>query len=157
MEKYEPLKEITYLEVCEKFPIWVKHGLKSDLHQTVGGFVWVVWSGKTIKAAVLEFLCSKNGCFYWSSVIIGFRESWEFDFCPHPQGVRPVTKGFSHGLKTCHRHVFLTAFRIPSHHKKYGTRRSGFHIFGRSIGIRTRGLLDPKSPKVENPSSFCPL
>ena len=27
---------------------------------------------------------------------------------------------------------------------------------GRSIGIRTRGLLDPKSPKVENPILYSP-
>ena len=32
---------------------------------------------------------------------------------PHPYRVRPDVQGFSHGLKTCHRHVFLTAFRIP--------------------------------------------
>ena len=42
-----------------------------------------------------------------------FQVSNMFDFCPHPQGVRPETKGFSHGLKTVHRTVFLTAFRIP--------------------------------------------
>jgi len=33
---------------------------------------------------------------------------------PHPQGGRPERNGFSHGLKTCHRHVFLTAFRVPT-------------------------------------------
>ena len=35
-----------------------------------------------------------------------------FDPCPHPYGMRPRIKGLSHGLKTCHRHVFLTAFRV---------------------------------------------
>lgn len=30
-----------------------------------------------------------------------------------PYRVQPDAHGFSHGLKTCHWHVFLTAFRIP--------------------------------------------
>ena len=41
-----------------------------------------------------------------------------FKFHPHPSGMRLESEGLSHGLKTCHRHVFLTAFRVPSEHKK---------------------------------------
>ena len=37
---------------------------------------------------------------------------------PHPYRMRLVFAGLSHGLKTCHRHVFLTAFRVHSHTKK---------------------------------------
>ena len=36
----------------------------------------------------------------------------------HSFGMQPDAHGFSHGLKTCHRHVFLTAFRVPSLHQK---------------------------------------
>ena len=36
----------------------------------------------------------------------------------HSFGMQPDAHGFSHGLKTCHRHVFLTAFRIPLPHQK---------------------------------------
>ena len=35
----------------------------------------------------------------------------------HSFGMQPDAHGFSHGLKTCHRHVFLTAFRIPLRQK----------------------------------------
>ena len=36
----------------------------------------------------------------------------EFRFHPHPSGMCLKSEGLSHGLKTCHRHVFLTAFRV---------------------------------------------
>ena len=42
------------------------------------------------------------------------------DLRPHPYRVRPQIKGLSHGLKTCHWHVFLTAFRVPSEKSKTG-------------------------------------
>ena len=48
-------------------------------------------------------------------------------------------------------------FRIPLDDKNCGNSTSHSHNFGRSIGIRTRGLLDPKSPKIEfliPPSTF---
>ena len=48
------------------------------------------------------------------SVVIGFLKSNILDCYPHPYWMRLSIKGFSHGLKTCHRHVFLTAFRIPT-------------------------------------------
>ena len=35
-----------------------------------------------------------------------------------PYGLRSAIKGISHGLKMCHRHVFLTAFRFPYGKKK---------------------------------------
>ena len=41
-------------------------------------------------------------------------EMWMLKFHPHPYGMRLQLKGLSHGLKTCHRHVFLTAFRVLS-------------------------------------------
>ena len=43
------------------------------------------------------------------------------DMRPHPYRMRSHIHGFSHGLKTCHRHVFLTAFQIlsPSPPQKY--------------------------------------
>ncbi len=36
-------------------------------------------------------------------------------------GMRLHIMGFSHGLKTCPRHVFLTAFRIPTRIKNPAT------------------------------------
>ena len=32
----------------------------------------------------------------------------------HPYRIHLDFERLSHGLKTCHRHVFLTAFRVPS-------------------------------------------
>jgi len=52
--------------------------------------------------------------FFGRSVMIGFLASYKISFSPHPYEMRFERNGFSHGLKTCHRHVFLTAFRIPS-------------------------------------------
>ena len=43
-----------------------------------------------------------------------FGESHIFRFHPHPCWMRLESEGLSHSLKTCHRHVFLTAFRVPS-------------------------------------------
>ena len=37
-----------------------------------------------------------------------------FEFDPQLYRMRLKSEGLSHGLKTCHRHVFLTAFRVPS-------------------------------------------
>ena len=96
--------------------------------------------------------CGDHKCGHQSLdqyVVIGFRSSNKITPYPHPQGVRLWSNGFSHGLKTCHWHVFLTAFRIPSPNKKSGIRKSEFQIFGRSIGIRTRGLLDPNQARYQ--------
>ena len=51
-------------------------------------------------------------------------------------GMRPGTNGISHGLKTCHWHVFLTAFRFPYGNKKSHTIGVGFFI-GDPYGNRT--------------------
>ena len=87
---------------------------------------------------------------------MGFRISVQFDFCPHPQGMRLENKGFSHGLKKCPPDTFLhqcahwcRPFESQYPNKKSGTRRCGFRIFGRSIGIRTRGLLDPNQARYQ--------
>ena len=60
----------------------------------------------------------------------------QFDFNPHSSGMRLVIEGFSRGLKTCHRHVFLTAFRIPtSINAKFHPQGVDF-CFGGELGIR---------------------
>jgi len=47
--------------------------------------------------------------------------------CQHPYGMLSSAPGFSHGLKTCHRHVFapvyalVPAFRIPLSPEKRST------------------------------------
>ena len=61
--------------------------------------------------------------FFGASVLMGlsgkvpctstFSFSDIFKFNPHPFRMRLELEGLSHGLKTCHRHVFLTAFRVP--------------------------------------------
>ena len=38
--------------------------------------------------------------------------------CQHPYRMQSVVEGLSHGLKTCHRHVFLTAFRVRLPYQK---------------------------------------
>ena len=58
---------------------------------------------------------------------------------PHPYWVRPNVHGFSHGLKTCHRHVFLTAFRIPTSIKAKIHPQGVDFCFGGELGIRTLG------------------
>ena len=56
MGNFEPLKENAYLEVQEKFPVWVKSGsntvLGSDLTQTAGEFIWVKVEAYSIKITV---------------------------------------------------------------------------------------------------------
>ena len=59
--------------------------------------------------------------------------------CQHPCGVQSKAQGFSHGLKTCHWHVFLTAFRIPLSHKENPPQSGGF-LYGVDNGIRTHDL-----------------
>ena len=55
-------------------------------------------------------------------------------FCPHPQGVRPETKGFSHGLKKCPLDTFYTSVRtgaalsIPVRQKIKAIRMDGFYF-----------------------------
>ena len=53
-------------------------------------------------------------------------------FCPHPYRVRSENDGFSHGLKTRPRRVFLTAFRIPHAHQKNST-PVGVELFWRRV------------------------
>ena len=54
---------------------------------------------------------------------------------PHPGGMHLQARGISHGLKTCHRHVFLTAFRFP--YSKKDTHRKVCVFFGDPYGNRT--------------------
>ena len=58
-----------------------------------------------------------------------------FDFRPHPYRMRPQIKGLSHGLKTCHRHVFLTAFRVPSKHQKREGTKGTLSFLVREMGL----------------------
>ena len=64
-----------------------------------------------------------------------FGESHIFRFHPHPCWMRLESEGLSHGLKTCHRHVFLTAFRVPSEHKKWADPKGSAHILVREMGL----------------------
>ena len=96
------------------------------------------------------------------SVIIGFCTTHKIPFIPHPYGMRSERNGFSHGLKKCPLDTFLhqCAHWCRPFESQYeensGDHKCGHRNFGRSIGIRTRGLLDPKSPKVENPILYSP-
>ena len=58
-----------------------------------------------------------------------------FKFNPHPFRMWIEFEGLSHGLKTCHRHVFLTAFRVPPHIPK---KRTSFRMS--SFLVREMGL-----------------
>ena len=59
------------------------------------------------------------------------------NFRPQAYCLRSEIHGLSHGLKICHRHIFLTAFRVPPGIKKFRIpiRASGF--FGARDGTRT--------------------
>ena len=52
-------------------------------------------------------------------LIVRFRFLTKMEYSQHPDRMQSVFHGFSHGLKTCHRHVFAPvfalapAFRIP--------------------------------------------
>ena len=50
-------------------------------------------------------------------------------FHPHPYWMRLKSEGLSHGLKTCHRQVFYTAFRVPAQALKNPNARKGTRIF----------------------------
>ena len=52
-----------------------------------------------------------------------------------PYGMLLAFPGFSHGLKTCHRHVFFTAFRIPLSIKITGTQRVPVVFMGWIMGF----------------------
>ena len=56
-------------------------------------------------------------------------------FILQPVGLRSESAGISHGLKTCPRHVFLTAFRFP--YSKKDTTQKGGVFFGDPYGNRT--------------------
>ena len=60
-------------------------------------------------------------------------------FISQPCWLRSETKGISHGLKTCHRHVFLTAFRFPQRilKQKIPMRKHRDFSFGDPYGNRT--------------------
>ena len=68
----------------------------------------------------IKMKTARMGCLhFWSECNCRVYNSNIFDFCPHPQGMRPETKGFSHGLKSVPRTLFapvcalVPAFRIP--------------------------------------------
>ena len=58
----------------------------------------------------------------------------------HPERAQPGINGFSHGLKTVHRTVFLTPFRTPLRPIQTPPFEGGVFIGGES-GIRTHGTL----------------
>ena len=68
-----------------------------------------------------------------------------FRFHLHPYGMHLKAEGLSHGLKMCHRHIFLTAFRVPSLPKK----RTPFGVlfFGARDGTRTH-TAKPHAPQT---------
>ena len=84
--------------------------------------------------------------YFGASVLIGllekcahtnvFRASDIIRFHPHPYGMRLKSEGLSHGLKTCHRHVFLTAFRVPPPIPE----KTGYPTGIRSFLVREMGL-----------------
>jgi len=80
---------------------------------------------------------------------------------PHPRGVHLWSHGFSHSRKSVHRThftpvcVLVPPFRIPIQ-RKIRQPHLWSPDFGRSIGIRTRGLLDPKSLRGKNPIQYSP-
>ena len=65
--------------------------------------------------------------------------------CPRGQLFLVRLKGLSHGLKTVHRTVFLTAFRVPCNTKKTDTRWVSVSL------VRLKGLeptrLATREPK----------
>ena len=69
-----------------------------------------------------------------------------FNFHPHPYGMRLKAEGLSHGLKTCHRHVFLTAFRVLSRTKKEDAK--GVLFFGARDGTRTHTAVATRTSNV---------
>ena len=73
---------------------------------------------------------------------------------PHPYGMRLDFAGLSHGLKTCHRHVFLTAFRVPPQAKNSGHPIRDNPNFGAGGGTRTHTMSPPKD--FESSSSTIP-
>ena|GEM_PF-5413288 len=66
-------------------------------------------------------------------------------------------RGFSRGLKTCHRLVFAASCRRPVRipplkydtKKESGRKKASTFFFGRSGGIRTHGLLDPNQARYQ--------
>ena len=67
MGNFEPLKENAYLEVQEKFPVWVKSGSNtvsgSDLTQTAGELIWVKVEAYSIKITVFGTFTLQNRLF----------------------------------------------------------------------------------------------
>ncbi len=71
-----------------------------------------------------------------------------YGLCLHPYGMHPQTIGFSPGLKNMPRHVFCQHFVLAAlFESRAQTKIKGLpeqpFYFGRSGGIRTRGLMDP--------------
>ena len=52
-----------------------------------------------------------------------------------PNGMRLESEGLSHGLKTCHRHVFLTAFRVLTHIPKKRPPKRAASFLVREMGL----------------------
>ena len=68
--------------------------------------------------------------------------------------MRLSIKGFSHDLRNSPPDCFSPSLRSgrsfeSRHEEKSGDRRCGHRIFGRSVGIRTRGLLDPNQARYQ--------
>ena len=88
MGKSEHLKENAYLEVQEKFPVWVKSGsnavLGSDLTQTAGEFIWVKVEAYSIKITVFGTFTIQKRLFLWSE----YRDS-----NPRPLGPETQSRG----------------------------------------------------------------
>ena len=76
-------------------------------------------------------------------------------FRSHLYGMRPETHGFSHGLSNSPPDCLIPSLRsgrpFESRHssKKSGDCGCSHRIFGRSVGIRTRGLLDPNQARYQ--------
>ena len=88
------------------------------------------------------------------SVIIGFLFSNKIAPYPYPQGVRLWSNGFSHDLRNSPPDCFLPSLRSgrsfeSRHNKNSGDHICGLRNFGRSVGIRTRGLLDPNQARYQ--------
>ena len=60
------------------------------------------------------FLISEQRISYFSLHIPSQQEVYSHSL----RNVPKLPEGLSHGLKTCHRHVFLTAFRVPASYQK---------------------------------------
>ena len=102
-------------------------------------------------------VCGDHKCghrIFGRSVVIEFRRTNKISFSPHPYGMRSVRNGFSHDLSNSPPDCFLPSLCSgrsfeSRYNEKSGDHKCGHRIFGRSIGIRTRGLLDPNQARYQ--------